>query len=137
MQRTCVLAYDGSRGAAGIYAVPLTLEDLPAGTTNFGSASPFSAVGLQFLVIISSHYGSCNNVPVFTASTTNDGECSEVQIGSAYIAVIEVTLADFSKQYVNVLLITLIVYLAPQVDKTKQIHQHEAHSRRLYLTPGQ
>ena len=113
MQRTCVLAYDGSNGTAGTYAVPLTLEDFPAGTTNFGSATPFSDVGLQFLVIISSHYGSCNNVPVFTASTPNDGECSEVQIGLAYIAVIEVTLADFSKQYVKVSLTTLIIYLAP------------------------
>jgi len=113
LQKACVLAYDGSSGTAGTYAVPLTLEDFPVGTTNFGSVTPFSAVGLQFLVIISSHYGSCNNVPVFTASTPNDGECSEVQIGSAYIAVIEVTLADFSKQYVDVLLTTLIVYLAP------------------------
>ena len=61
--------------------------------------TPFSAVGLQFLVIISNHSGSCNNVPVFTPVTPNDGECSEVQIGSVYRTVIEVTLADLSKQW--------------------------------------
>ena len=100
-QKTCVLTYNGSSGAAGTYAVALTLEDFPAGTTNFGSISPFSAVGLQFLVIINGYYGSCGNGPVFTATTPRDGECSEVQIGSAYRAVIEVKLADFSKQYVK------------------------------------
>ena len=95
-----MLSYNGTRGTAGTYAVALTLEDYPAGTTDFNSVRPFSSVGLQFLVIISSQSGSCNDVPVFTASTPNDGECSEVQIGSVYIAVIEVTLTDFSKQYV-------------------------------------
>ena len=80
--------------------MPLTLEDFPAGTSEFGITSPFSAVGLQFLVVISGQHGSCDDVPVFTDSTPEDGECSEVQIGSAYIAVIEVLLADFSKQYV-------------------------------------
>lgn len=100
LQHTCVLAYNGSNGRAGTYAVALTLEDFPKGTNNFNSVSPFSAVGLQFLVIISGHYGSCGDVPVFTASTPSDGQCSEVQIGSAYKAVIEVKLADLSKQYV-------------------------------------
>ena len=57
-------------------------------------------MGLQFLVIISGSYGSCGDVPVFTAKTPSDGECSEVQFGSAYKAVIEVQLADLSKQYV-------------------------------------
>ena len=93
-----MLSYNGNYGTAGTYAVALTLEDFPAGTTNFDSITPFSAVGLQFLVIISSYSGSCNNVPVFTPSTPNDGECTEVQIGSVYRTVIEVTLADFSKQ---------------------------------------
>ena len=98
LQRTCVLSYDGRNGTAGRYAVALTLEDFPAGTINFASVSPYSAVGLQFLVIISGQYGSCNDVPVFTASTPKDGECSEVQIGSAFRAVIEVKLLDLSKQ---------------------------------------
>ena len=101
LQRTCVLSYNGTRGVAGAYAVALTLEDFPIGTVNFLSVSPFSAVRLQFLVIISGEHGSCSNVPVFTASTPKDGECSEVQIGSAYTAVIEVKLADLSKQYVS------------------------------------
>ena len=92
------MTYNGSRGAAGTYAVTLTLEDFPAGTTNFGVVSPFSAVGLQFIVIISGQYGSCDNVPVFTDSTPNGGDCFEVQIGSAYTAVIEVTLSDLSKR---------------------------------------
>ena len=95
-----MLTYNGTSGTAGTYAVALTLEDFPAGTTNFGSVSPFSNAGLQFLVIISSYSGSCSNVPVFTSSTPQDGECSEVQTGSAYKTVIEVKLADFSKQLV-------------------------------------
>lgn len=99
-QNACLLSYDGKRGTSGTYAVALTLEDFPAGTTNFASISPFSAIGLQFLVIISGHYGSCADVPVFTASTPQDGQCSEVQIGSAYEAVIEVKLRDPSRQYV-------------------------------------
>ena len=93
-----MLTYNGNNGTTGTYAVALMLEDFPAGTTNFVGVTPFSRVGLQFLVIISSHSGSCNNVPVFTPSTPNDGECTEVQIGSVYRAVIEVKLADASKQ---------------------------------------
>ena len=107
-QKTCLLTYNGNNGTAGTYAVALTLEDFPAETTDFVSVSPFSAVGLQFLVIISSHSGSCNNVPVFTPLTPNDGECTEVQIGSLYRAVIEVTLADFSKRSPH---FTILFYL--------------------------
>ena len=108
LQKTCLLTYNGNNGTAGTYAVALTLEDFPAGTTDFVSVSPFSAVGLQFLVIISSHSGSCNNVPVFTPLTPNDGECTEVQIGSLYRAVIEVTVADFSKRSPH---FTILFYL--------------------------
>ena len=97
-QKTCLLAYNGNNGTTGTYGVALMLEDFPAGTTNFDGVTPFSAVGLQFLVIISSRSGSCNNVPVFTPSSPNDGECTEVQIGLVYRAVIEVTLADVSKR---------------------------------------
>ena len=96
-----MLSYNGTRGIAGTYAVSLTLEDFPNGIINLNSVSAISAVGLQFLVIISGQYGSCSDVPVFTASTPKDGECSEVQIGSAYTAVIAVKLADLSKQYVS------------------------------------
>ncbi len=102
LQKSCVLSYGGTRGSSGLYAVALTLEDFPAGTTNFDSVKPFSAVGLQFLVMISNNSGSCDDIPVFTASTPKDGECSEVQIGSAYRATIEAQLADFSKQYVSI-----------------------------------
>ena len=108
MQKTCLLTYNGKYGTAGTYAVALTIEDFPAGTTNFDSITPFSAVGLQFLVIISSHSGSCNNVPVFTPSTPNDGECTEVQTGSLYRIVIEATLADYSKRSLN---FTILLYL--------------------------
>ena len=92
------MKYGGENGTAGTYAVTLTLEDFPAGTTNFDNVRPFSAAGLQFLVIISGQSGPCNDIPVFTDSTPQDGECSEIQIGSAYTAVIEVKLADFAKQ---------------------------------------
>ena len=90
--------YDGRNGAAGTYAVTLTLEDFPAGTTNFDSVRPFRATGLQFLVIINGQSGPCEDIPVFTDSTLQDCECSEIQIGSAYTAVIEVQLKDFVKQ---------------------------------------
>jgi len=91
------LKYDGRNGSAGTYAVTMTLEDFPAGTTNFDSVRPFSATGLQFLVIINPQSGRCDDIPVFTDSTPQDGECSEIQIGSAYTAVIEVQLNDFAK----------------------------------------
>lgn len=101
-ETTCVLKYGGRNGTAGTYAVTLTLEDFPAGTTNFDNVRPFSAVGLQFLVIISGYSGPCDDIPVFTNSTPEDGECSEIQIGSAYTAVIEVQLADFAKHVVEI-----------------------------------
>ena len=102
-QKSCVLTYDGSQAAVGgIFAIALTLEDFPAGTTNFASATPFSGIPLQFLVmVIGNHAGHCDEKPVFTASTPKDGECSDLPIGSAYRAVIEVQVADFSKSYVN------------------------------------
>lgn len=98
-QTPCVLTYNGSQQAVGgIYAVALTLEDFPAGTTNFGSVTPFSGIPLQFLVmVIGNHAGNCHKKPVYTASTPKEGECSDVSIGSAYIAVIEVQVADLSK----------------------------------------
>ena len=69
---------------------------------NSTSATPFSGIPLQFLVmVIGNHAGHCDEKPVFTASTPKDGECSDLPIGSAYRAVIEVQVADFSKSYVN------------------------------------
>ena len=102
LQTSCVLTYDGSQQAVGgIYAIALTLEGFPAGTANFGSVTPFSGIPLQFLVmVIGNHTGHCHEKPSFTASTPKDGECSDVPIGSAYSAVIEVQVADFSKSYV-------------------------------------
>ena len=97
-QRACLLHYNGRNRTAGTYAVALTLEDFPERTTDFSSVTRFSAVGLQFLVIITTRSGSCTDVPLFTKSTPSDGECTEVQIGSAYRAVIEVKLQDLSRQ---------------------------------------
>ena len=91
------MKYAGS-GTAGTFVVTLTLEDFPAGTTNFDNVQPFSAVGIQFLVIISAQSGPCDDIPVFTESTPQDGECSEIQIGSTYTTVIGVQLADLDKQ---------------------------------------
>ena len=98
LQKNCILTYRGGLGASGTYVVTLTLEDFPTGTTNFNNIRPFSAVPLQFLVIIGAGSGSCQDTPVFTASTPQNGECSEIQIGSVYKAVIEVRLPNVSKQ---------------------------------------
>ncbi|XP_074622497.1 CUB and sushi domain-containing protein 3-like isoform X4 [Acropora palmata] len=101
-ERACLLQYNGRNRTAGTYAVALTLEDFPEGTTDFTSVTRFSAVGLQFLVIITTRSGSCNDVPLFTKSTPSDGECTEVQIGSAYRAVIEVKLQDLSRHVTEI-----------------------------------
>lgn len=109
------MEYQGRNGTAGTYAVTLTLEDYPAGTTNFNNVRPFGAVPLQFLVIITSLAGSCDDIPVFTDSTPQDGECSEVQIGSAYKIAIEVKLTDFAKQlvieFLDVFMFNIIMHL--------------------------
>ncbi|XP_068694611.1 uncharacterized protein [Montipora foliosa] len=99
-ERTCELWYNGNNGTVGTYAVAITIEDFPAGTTDFDSVTPFSSVGLQFLVKITEQNGSCVDVPIFTESTPRDGECTEVQIGSAYRAVIEVKL-QYSSRHVK------------------------------------
>nr|XP_058972744.1 integrin beta-like protein C [Pocillopora verrucosa] len=101
-EKNCILTYRGGLGASGTYVVTLTLEDFPAGTTNFNNIRPFSAVPLQFLVIIGVGSGSCQDIPVFTASTPQNGECSEIQIGSVYKAVIEVQLPNVSKHIVEI-----------------------------------
>ncbi|XP_044165767.1 uncharacterized protein LOC114963338 isoform X2 [Acropora millepora] len=101
-ERACLLHYNGRNRTAGTYAVALTLEDFPEGTTDFSSVTRFSAVGLQFLVIITARSGSCTDVPLFTKSTPSDGECTEVQIGSAYRAVIEVKLQDLSRHVTEI-----------------------------------
>ncbi|XP_067017056.1 uncharacterized protein [Acropora muricata] len=101
-QEACKLSYDGSFSVSGTYAVAMTLEDFPAGTTDFTSVTPFSSVGLQFLVIISRKYGACDDIPQFTGSTPKDGECTEVQIGSAYQSVIEVRVSVPSKRIAEI-----------------------------------
>ena len=103
LQKSCVLTYNGSQAAVGgIFVVALTLEDFPAGNTNFSNVTSLSGIPLQFLVsVMGNHTGHCDEKPVFTASTPKDGECSDLPIGSAYRAVIEVQVADFSKSYVN------------------------------------
>ncbi|XP_015763752.1 PREDICTED: uncharacterized protein LOC107342772 isoform X3 [Acropora digitifera] len=101
-ERACLLQYNGRNRTAGTYAVALTLEDFPEGTTDFSSITRFSAVGLQFLVIVTARSGSCTDVPLFTKSTPSDGECTEVQIGSAYRAVIEVKLQDLLRHVTEI-----------------------------------
>jgi len=98
LQKSCVIKYKGREGTAGTYAVALTLEDFPRRTTDLSNVKPFSEVGLQFLVIVTGPSGSCNDTPVFTGSTPQDGECSEVQVGSVYTAVIQAFASDVSKQ---------------------------------------
>ena len=98
MQKSCVIKYKGRKTTVGTYAVAMTLEDFPAGTTDFRNVKPFSAVGLQFLVIVTAHSGSCNDTPVFAGNTPQDAECSEVQVGSVYRAVIQASASDVSKQ---------------------------------------
>nr|XP_058961668.1 integrin beta-like protein B [Pocillopora verrucosa] len=103
-EKSCVLTYNGSQAAVGgIFVVALTLEDFPAGNTNFSNVTSLSGIPLQFLVsVMGNHTGHCDEKPVFTASTPKDGECSDVPIGSAYRAVIEVQVADFSKSIVEI-----------------------------------
>ncbi|XP_068721771.1 uncharacterized protein [Montipora capricornis] len=101
-EELCKLSYNGTTGTAGTYAVALTLEDFPAETTDFSSVAAFSRVGLHFLVIISEKIGACDDVPTFTESTPKDGECTEVQIGSAYRETIEATISSPSKQIVEI-----------------------------------
>ena len=97
LQKSCTIKYEGQEKTVGTYAVALTFEDFPAGTTDFSNVKPFSAVGLQFLVMITGHSGSCNDTPVFTESTPRDGECSEVQVGSLYTTVIQASVSHISK----------------------------------------
>lgn len=101
-EESCVITFEGGSRTAGTYAVALTLEDFPAGTTDFSNVKPFSAVGLQFLAIISSHSGSCNDTPVFTGSTPQDGDCFEVQVGSVFTAVIQASASALSKQIAEI-----------------------------------
>ncbi|XP_022794139.1 uncharacterized protein LOC111332922 isoform X2 [Stylophora pistillata] len=101
-EKNCVLTYRGGRAVSGTYVLTLTLEDFPAGTTNFNNIRPFSAVPLHFLVIINNASASCQDIPVFTASTPQNGECSEIQIGSVYRAVIEVQLPRVAKHIVEI-----------------------------------
>ncbi|PFX27725.1 Deleted in malignant brain tumors 1 protein [Stylophora pistillata] len=102
-EKHCLLTYNGSSEADGVFAVALTLEDFPAGTTDFDSVTPFSSIPLQFIVLVTGNYsGSCDKRPIFTASTPKDGECSDLAVGSEYRAVIEVQVADFSKSIVEI-----------------------------------
>ncbi|CAH3173233.1 unnamed protein product, partial [Porites evermanni] len=131
-EKTCLLSYNGNNGTAGTYVVALTLEDFPAGTTNFDGVTPFSSVGLQFLVIISSYSGSCSNVSVFSPLTPNDGECTEVQIGSMYRAVIEVTLVDVSKRIVEI-----VTASPPGMHLTPLSERSGVHYRNVTWYPNQ
>ena len=82
----------------GTYAVALTLEDYPPETKDFINNKPFSNVGLQFTVEISKNAGSCSKKPFFTSSSPADGACIPVEVGSTYVATLEVKHADLSEK---------------------------------------
>ena len=87
-----------SNAALGWHAVAITLEDFPASTTNFQSATPFSHVSLQFLVHVSSSSGPCNRAPVLIGQSPNDGSCEEVPDGDTFYSIIEAKHIDSSRR---------------------------------------
>ena len=89
--------------ALGWHAVAITLEDYPASTTNFQSATPYSHVSLQFLVHVSPSSGPCNRAPVLIGQSPNDGSCEEVSNGNSFNSVIEAKHIDSSRRYVLLL----------------------------------
>ena len=89
--------------ALGWHAVAITLEDYPASTTNFQSATPYSHVSLQFLVHVSPSSGPCNRAPVLIGQSPNDGSCEEVSNGNTFNSVIEAKHIDSSRRYVLLL----------------------------------
>ena len=101
-QEKCTLSLH-SNIALGWHAVAITLEDYPASTTNFQSATPYSHVSLQFLVHVSPSSGPCNRAPVLIGQSPNDGSCEEVSNGNTFNSVIEAKHIDSSRRYVLLL----------------------------------
>ena len=88
-----------SNAALGWHAVAITLEDFPASTTNFHTATPFSHVSLQFLVHVSSSSGPCNRAPLLIGQSPNDGSCEEVPDDGIFYSIIEAKHVDSSRRY--------------------------------------
>lgn len=97
-QEKCTLRIH-SNAALGWHAVAITLEDFPASTTNFHTATPFSHVSLQFLVHVSSSSGPCNRAPLLIGQSPNDGSCEEVPEGGTFYSIIEAKHVDSSRRY--------------------------------------
>lgn len=92
--------------ALGWHAVAITLEDYPASTTNFQSATPYSHVSLQFLVHVSPSSGPCNRAPVLIGQSPNDGSCEEVSNGNTFNSVIEAKHIDSSRSIAEIITVT-------------------------------
>ena len=107
--------YEGT-GGTGWYGVAIMLEDYSQSTTDFNAVSPFSSIGLQFLVNIISYSGSCYRKPYFTGSTPAADSCIEIKIGSTYRAFIAVKHVDSARRYIiSEICQKFIVYYRPKV----------------------
>ncbi|XP_068716589.1 deleted in malignant brain tumors 1 protein-like isoform X2 [Montipora foliosa] len=95
-----------SNAALGWHAVAITLEDFPASTTNFQTATPFSHVSLQFLVHVSSSSGPCNRAPLLIGRSLNDGSCEEVPDGGIFYSIIEAKHIDSSRRIAEIITVT-------------------------------
>nr|XP_058952658.1 uncharacterized protein LOC131780054 isoform X2 [Pocillopora verrucosa] len=104
-EEKCTLSLH-SNIALGWHAVAITLEDYPASTTNFQSATPYSHVSLQFLVHVSPSSGPCNRAPVLIGQSPNDGSCEEVSNGNTFNSVIEAKHIDSSRSIAEIITVT-------------------------------
>ncbi|XP_027056484.1 uncharacterized protein LOC113683445 [Pocillopora damicornis] len=104
-EEKCTLSLH-SNIALGWHAVAITLEDYPASTTNFQSATPYSHVSLQFLVHVSPSSGPCNRAPVLIGQSPNDGSCEEVSNGNTFNSVIEAKHIDSSRSITEIITVT-------------------------------
>ncbi|XP_020626929.1 uncharacterized protein LOC110064251 isoform X2 [Orbicella faveolata] len=95
-----------SNAALGWHAVAITLEDFPASTTNFQTATPFSHVSLQFLVHVASSSGPCNRAPLLIGQSPNDGSCEEVPDGGIFYSIIEAKHIDSSRRIAEIITVT-------------------------------
>ncbi|PFX27260.1 CUB and zona pellucida-like domain-containing protein 1 [Stylophora pistillata] len=111
-----------SNAALGWHAVAITLEDFPASTTNFQSATPFSQVGLQFLVYVSPSSGPCNRAPVLIGQSPNDGSCEEVSNGNTFSCTIEAKHIDSSRRISEINTVTpLYMVISSLLNYTDQM----------------
>ncbi|XP_078701706.1 uncharacterized protein LOC144927826 isoform X2 [Branchiostoma floridae x Branchiostoma belcheri] len=91
-ETTCEISYRTSLGrlTPGWYAVALSLEDYPPGSTTTTTAgSGLSRVPLQFLVNAYTSNNPCNLKPVLVGSTPQDGDRVLIPGGGTYRMVLE------------------------------------------------